>query len=145
MADGNSNCSSDIKKIHNLLISDLVTENVGHDGNTDTFVIWNTAVKNVTNAPVVLSGTVMKQFQYLELTERKFSPGKYDFLKETFSKDPDALSKITKAEKTIKSLLSKNDPAKMETSKKPAAPRKKDEENYIKMFGKKDKKDKKKK
>lgn len=79
-----------------MLISDLVTENVGHDGNTDTFVIWNTTVKNVTNAPVVLSGTVMKQFQYLELTAKKFSPVKYDFLKKTFSKDPDALSKIKK-------------------------------------------------
>lgn len=107
------------------MISDLVRENVGHDKNTDTFVIWNTAVRNVTHSPVVLDKAVGEQFNYLELTLKKFSPGEYDFLKETFSKDPDALSKITKAEKTIKSLLSKNDQAKKETSKKPAAPRKK--------------------
>lgn len=107
------------------MISDLITKNVGHDEKMDSFVNWNTAVKNITQSPVVLNSTVMKQFQYLELTEKKFSPGEYDFLKKSFSKDPDALSKITKAEKTIKSLLSKNDQAKKETSKKPAAPRKK--------------------
>lgn len=107
------------------MISDLVTENVGHDEKMDSFVNWNTAVKNITKAPVVLNSTVIKQFQYWELTEKKFSPGEYDFLKKTFSKDPDALSKIKKAEKTIKSLLSKNDQAKKETNKEPAAPGKK--------------------
>lgn len=141
MADGVSNCSSDINEIHNTLISDLVRENVGHYRNTDTFVIWNTAVRNVTISPVVLNTyTVREQFDHLELMENKFSPGKYDFLKKTFSKDLDALSKITKAEKTIKSLLSENDQAKKETCKEPATTRKKDAENYIKMFGKKDKK-----
>lgn len=108
------------------MIDDLVRENVGHDKNTDTFVIWNTAVKNVTNAPVVINNyTVQQQFDYLELKKNKFSPGEYDFLKKTFSKDPDALSKIEKAEEMIKSLLSENDQAKKETSKEPAAPRKK--------------------
>lgn len=86
---------------------------------------WNTAVKNITQAPAVLNNTVMKQFVHLEFTEKKFSPGEYDFLKKTFFKDPDALSKIEKAEERIQSLLSKNDQAKKETSKKPAAPRKK--------------------
>lgn len=114
------------------MISDLVTENVGHDEKMDTFVIWNSAIRNITNASVVLNSTVRKQFQYLELTAKKFSPVKYDFLKKTFSKDPDALSKIKKAEKTIKSLLSKNDQAKKATSKKPAAPRKKG--TFFKIF-----------
>lgn len=108
------------------MIDDLVRENVGHDKNTDTFVIWNTAVRNITSSPVVLNTyTVREQFDHLELRENKFSPGKYDFLKKTFSKDPDALSKITEAEKTIKSLLSKNDQAKKETCKEPATTRKK--------------------
>lgn len=127
------------------MLNDLVRENVGYDERMDSFVNWNTAVKNITTAPAILDKPVMKQFDHLEKMEKKFSPGEYDFLKETFSQDPDALSKIKKAEKKIKSLLSNNDQAKKETSKKPAAPRKKDEENYIKMFGKKDKKDKKKK
>lgn len=136
-----SNCSSDIQKIHNLLISDLVTENVGHVEKMDSFVIWNTAVRNVTNSPVVLNNyTVQQQFDYLELKKNKFSPGEYDFLKNTFSNDRDALSKIKEAEDTIKILLSNNDQAKKETSKEPPTPRKKDAENYIKMFGKKDKK-----
>lgn len=135
-----SNCSSDIKKIHTSLISALVRENVGHNKNTDTFVIWNTAVRNITNSPVVLDEAVGEQFNYLELTLKKFSPGEYDFLKKTFSEDLDALSKIKKAEDTIKTLLSQNDQVKKETSKEPATPRKKDAENYIKMFGKKDKK-----
>lgn len=99
------------------MISDLVTENVGHDEKMDSFVIWNSAIRNITNAPVVLNSTVRKQFQYLELTAKKFSPVKYDFLKKTFSKDPDALSKIKKTEKTIKSLLSKNDNNKYSSKK----------------------------
>lgn len=107
------------------MLNDLVTENVGHDEKMDSFVNWNTAVKNITQAPAVLNNNVMKQFEHLEFTEKKFSPGEYDFLKKTFFKDPDALSKIEKAEKTIKSMLSKNDQAKKETSKEPAAPRKK--------------------
>lgn len=71
----------------------------------DTFVIWNSAIRNITNAPVVLNSTVRKQFQYLELTAKKFSPGKYDFLKKTFSKDPDALSKIKKSREDDKKLV----------------------------------------
>lgn len=106
------------------MLNDLVRENVGYDERMDSFVNWNTAVKNITPAPAILDKPVMKQFEHLEFVEKKFSPGEYDFLKETFSQDPDALSKIKKAEKTIK-RLSKNDQAKKETSKKPAAPRKK--------------------
>lgn len=107
------------------MISALVRENVGHNKNTDTFVIWNTAVRNITSSPVVLDEAVGEQFNYLELTLKKFSPGEYDFLKKTFSEDLDALSKIKKAEDTIKSLLSQNDQVKKETSKEPATPRKK--------------------
>lgn len=107
------------------MISDLIRNNVGHDRNTDSFLIWDTAVRNITNSPVVLNNTVRQQFHYLELRENKFSPGKYDFLKKTFSEDPDALSKITKAEEAIKSFLSKNDQAKKETCKEPATPSKK--------------------
>lgn len=87
------------------MLNDLVRENVGYDERMDSFVNWNTAVKNITTAPAILDRPVMKQFEHLEKMEKKFSPGEYDFLKETFSQDPDALSKIKKSREDDKKLV----------------------------------------
>lgn len=53
----------------------------------------------------MLDYAVTANFQYLELNDT-ISPGKYDALRDIFSEDPEALSKISKASEEIQRMES---------------------------------------
>lgn len=53
----------------------------------------------------MLNYAVTANFQYLEL-KNIISPGKYDALRDIFSEDPEALSKINKAAEEIQRMES---------------------------------------
>lgn len=105
MAEGNSCPWSEIEKIHNKLLQELINGHVGHKERAKTYVRWKMGFRNHCDDTSEEDGDVMGNFDYLEAKHKLF-PGKYDVLKEIFAEDRKALTKIEIAAEKIETIKS---------------------------------------
>lgn len=96
MAERDSYSKSNIKRIHNELILELVNGHVGHSENTRTYTNWKMRFKNYCDQTTEIDGNVRSNFQYLE-DHYYLNPGNYKVLEQIFNGDKDALEKIQTA------------------------------------------------
>lgn len=117
MENEDSNSCSEIKRIHNALITALINGHVGHKENSKTYVRWKMGFKNYYKEETTeIEGDVLANFEYLD-NIGKLSPGEYDVLKKIFAEDRKAIRKIDEAFKKIDNITST---AKSSNSKKDA-------------------------
>uniref|UniRef100_K1PJL7 Uncharacterized protein n=1 Tax=Magallana gigas TaxID=29159 RepID=K1PJL7_MAGGI len=105
MAEKKSSLFNDIRRTHNALLAQLIIDHVGNDTSTETYINWKTKFKDHCDNTRMLNLAVTANCQHLELMNI-ISPGKYDALRDIFSEDPEALSKINNAADEIQRMES---------------------------------------
>jgi hypothetical protein len=93
-------------KIHNKLLSDLITEYLDSsrkDERKRNFIKWKLAFRNINSSPRYQSSPILQDLYYLEDKEL-LGIGKYDILRELMCEIGHAGSRIKETEERIKAV-----------------------------------------